>query len=278
MIADDFISRSPLDNRLTETHTLRCWPNSQLINALTHPLSSRMVKRFVTKAAMSDGGRNTEVLRYAVSNRQPRFTSVGRFPAPERLLQTYESVRKPVAALWTWRCSPRDSGQIARRLLGIHVSSSLISHSSPRRCHIGRSVLSMFGEAFPRWRPTVMPNPARPTWAPRHGHVHRSCRRGGRSRCWGCRRLRAATKFEQARSEIYVYDLAVAETHPEAIATAMIAELQKLGLRGAHVIFVQADHGMIQRLRCTQTRRSRGCHALRHCQYRPQRHRAPESQ
>jgi ribosomal protein S18 acetylase RimI-like enzyme len=52
-------------------------------------------------------------------------------------------------------------------------------------------------------------------------------------------------KFEQARSEIYIYDLAVAETHRrQGIATGMIAELQKIGgLRGAHVIFVQADHG-----------------------------------
>jgi aminoglycoside 3-N-acetyltransferase I len=52
-------------------------------------------------------------------------------------------------------------------------------------------------------------------------------------------------KFEQERSEIYIYDLAVAETHRRrGIATAMIAELQGIGaLRGAYVIFVQADHG-----------------------------------
>ena len=52
-------------------------------------------------------------------------------------------------------------------------------------------------------------------------------------------------KFEQERSEIYIYDLAVAEAHRrQGIATAMIAELQRIGaLRGAYVIFVQADHG-----------------------------------
>ena len=52
-------------------------------------------------------------------------------------------------------------------------------------------------------------------------------------------------KFEQKRSEIYIYDLAVAETHRRrGIATAMIAELQRVGaLRGAYVIFVQADYG-----------------------------------
>jgi len=52
-------------------------------------------------------------------------------------------------------------------------------------------------------------------------------------------------KFEQERSELYIYDLAVAETHRRrGIATAMIAELQRIGAsRGAYVIFVQADYG-----------------------------------
>jgi ribosomal protein S18 acetylase RimI-like enzyme len=52
-------------------------------------------------------------------------------------------------------------------------------------------------------------------------------------------------KFEQERSEVYIYDLAVAETHRrQGIATAMIAELQRIAaLRGAYVIFVQADYG-----------------------------------
>jgi aminoglycoside 3-N-acetyltransferase I len=50
-------------------------------------------------------------------------------------------------------------------------------------------------------------------------------------------------KFEQERSEIYLYDLAVAEAHRrEGIATALIAELRKVAAaRGAYVIFVQAD-------------------------------------
>lgn len=52
-------------------------------------------------------------------------------------------------------------------------------------------------------------------------------------------------KFEQARSEIYIYDLAVTEAHRRrGIATALIAELQRIAARrGAWVIFVQADHG-----------------------------------
>lgn len=52
-------------------------------------------------------------------------------------------------------------------------------------------------------------------------------------------------KFEQERTEIYIYDLAVAGPHRRrGIATALIRELQRIGARrGAYVIFVQADHG-----------------------------------
>jgi aminoglycoside 3-N-acetyltransferase I len=52
-------------------------------------------------------------------------------------------------------------------------------------------------------------------------------------------------KFEQARSEIYIYDLAVLKSHRrQGIATAMIAELKRLATaKGAYVIFVQADQG-----------------------------------
>ena len=50
-------------------------------------------------------------------------------------------------------------------------------------------------------------------------------------------------KFEQERSEIYIYDLAVAAAHRRiGIATALIRELQNIAAaRGAYVIFVQAD-------------------------------------
>jgi aminoglycoside 3-N-acetyltransferase I len=50
-------------------------------------------------------------------------------------------------------------------------------------------------------------------------------------------------KFEQERSEIYIYDLAVAAAHRcQGIATSLIRELQEIAAeRGAYVIFVQAD-------------------------------------
>src|SRR5690242_10947738 len=52
-------------------------------------------------------------------------------------------------------------------------------------------------------------------------------------------------KFEQARSEIYIYDLAVdAAFRRRGIATALIGKLQEIARqRGAWVIFVQADYG-----------------------------------
>lgn len=52
-------------------------------------------------------------------------------------------------------------------------------------------------------------------------------------------------KFEQARSEIYIYDLAVDEQYRRrGIATGLILELKRIAAsRGAYVIFVQADVG-----------------------------------
>ncbi len=50
-------------------------------------------------------------------------------------------------------------------------------------------------------------------------------------------------KFEQARREIYIYDLAVAPTHRRrGLATALIGELRTIArARGVWVIYVQAD-------------------------------------
>lgn len=52
-------------------------------------------------------------------------------------------------------------------------------------------------------------------------------------------------KLEQARSEIYLYDLAVEARHRRrGIATALIAELQHIAAAtGAWAVFVQADYG-----------------------------------
>jgi aminoglycoside 3-N-acetyltransferase I len=51
-------------------------------------------------------------------------------------------------------------------------------------------------------------------------------------------------KLEQARSEMYIYDLAVDGAHRrKGIATLLIAELQRIARHcGAWVIYVQADY------------------------------------
>lgn len=53
-------------------------------------------------------------------------------------------------------------------------------------------------------------------------------------------------KFEQQRSEIYIYDLAVSASHRrQGVATALIEGLKTIGAaRGAHAVFVQADKGV----------------------------------
>ena len=52
-------------------------------------------------------------------------------------------------------------------------------------------------------------------------------------------------KFEQARKEIYIYDLAVAaDRRRQGVATALIQALQGIAREiDAWVIYVQADHG-----------------------------------
>lgn len=52
-------------------------------------------------------------------------------------------------------------------------------------------------------------------------------------------------KFERERSEVYIYDLAVAEPHRRrGIATELIQTLRSVAKElGAYVVFVQADRG-----------------------------------
>src|SRR5262249_60774470 len=57
-------------------------------------------------------------------------------------------------------------------------------------------------------------------------------------------------KFEQDRREIYIYDLAVAESHRRrGVATGLISELRKIASeRNVHSIFVQADTNISARV------------------------------
>jgi aminoglycoside 3-N-acetyltransferase I len=52
-------------------------------------------------------------------------------------------------------------------------------------------------------------------------------------------------KFERERSEVYIYDLAVAVPHRRrGVATQLIISLERIAKqKGAYVMFVQADSG-----------------------------------
>lgn len=52
-------------------------------------------------------------------------------------------------------------------------------------------------------------------------------------------------KFERARRELYIYDLAVAQRYRRrGIATALIGQLREIAAaRGAWMVYVQADYG-----------------------------------
>lgn len=52
-------------------------------------------------------------------------------------------------------------------------------------------------------------------------------------------------KFERARRELYIYDLAISAEHRrQGVATALIAHLREIAARrGVWVICVQADYG-----------------------------------
>ena len=53
------------------------------------------------------------------------------------------------------------------------------------------------------------------------------------------------SKLEQERSEIYIYDLAVAEAYRrQGVATDLVGTLQEIAAKiGAWVVYVQADYG-----------------------------------
>jgi aminoglycoside 3-N-acetyltransferase I len=108
------------------------------------------------------------------------------------------------------------------------------------------AMLSMFGEAFeePATYNAARPSPAYLSRLLARDHFIALAALDGEDVVGGIAAY-VLDKFEQERSEIYIYDLAVAATHRRrGIATAMIRELQRIAVeRGAWVIFVQADLG-----------------------------------
>jgi aminoglycoside 3-N-acetyltransferase I len=108
------------------------------------------------------------------------------------------------------------------------------------------AMLTMFGKAFedPDSYGSARPSPAYVSRLLSRDHFIALAALDGEAVVGGIAAY-VLDKFEQERSEIYIYDLAVAETHRRrGIATAMIAELQRIAARrGAWVIYVQADLG-----------------------------------
>ena len=86
-------------------------------------------------------------------------------------------------------------------------------------------------------------------------------------------------KFEQDRREIYIYDLAVAQSHRRrGVATGLIGELKRIASkRNVYVIFVQAICGMAQLSRCMSRWARRKLHIILTSRY-TQRFRKAEEQ
>lgn len=121
-----------------------------------------------------------------------------------------------------------------------------IQHLTPDASGLMESLLTTFGEAFDEVETYSSKRP--PTEYLRQllgsdNFIALAALKGGR--LVGGLAAYELRKFEQQRSEIYIYDLAVSVAHRrEGIATALINELKTISAsRGAYVIFVQADIG-----------------------------------
>jgi ribosomal protein S18 acetylase RimI-like enzyme len=123
------------------------------------------------------------------------------------------------------------------------ISLRLLGHTD---CALMRRLLSMFGQAFGEVETYSAAQPGTTyleRLLARDTFIALAALEG--DRVVGGLAAYVLPKFEQERSEIYIYDLAVAQGHRRrGIATALIRELGRIGAsRGAYVIFVQADYG-----------------------------------
>jgi aminoglycoside 3-N-acetyltransferase I len=125
------------------------------------------------------------------------------------------------------------------------VTSTDIKQLGPADLVMMEAMLTMFGEAFGEVETYSARRPSDPYLQRLLGRDHfialaavRDCAVVGGLAAY------VLDKFEQERSEIYIYDLAVAGGHRRTgIATALIEHLRTIALqRGAYVLFVQADH------------------------------------
>jgi aminoglycoside 3-N-acetyltransferase I len=126
------------------------------------------------------------------------------------------------------------------------VVSYACKHLAPADLPILHELLAVFGEAFaePETYQGAVPSDAYLKALLEKPHFIALAALHG-SEVVGGLAAYELEKFERARSEIYIYDLAVREAHRrKGVATALIRTLQGIARqRGAYVIFVQADPG-----------------------------------
>jgi aminoglycoside 3-N-acetyltransferase I len=125
-------------------------------------------------------------------------------------------------------------------------ASFAVQRLGPGDAALFAAMLDLFGEAFedPQAYGAARPSAAhRDRLLSAEAFVALVARRG--DDVLGALAAYELVKFEQERSELYIYDLAVAEAHRrQGVATALIDALRPIArARGAWVIFVQADHG-----------------------------------
>jgi aminoglycoside 3-N-acetyltransferase I len=125
------------------------------------------------------------------------------------------------------------------------MTAASVQQLGPADIALMEAMLAMFGEAFGEVETFSIARPSRSylerLLAREHFIALAAVRDGA---VVGGLAAYELEKFEQERSEIYIYDLAVAEGHRRTgIATALIEHLRAIGrARGAYVVFVQADH------------------------------------
>jgi aminoglycoside 3-N-acetyltransferase I len=107
-----------------------------------------------------------------------------------------------------------------------------------------KALLAVFGEAFeePDTYQGAVPNDAYLEALLRKPHFIALAALQGQEVVGGLAAYELE-KFERARSEVYIYDLAVREDHRRnRVATGLIRALGRIAkARGAYVMFVQAD-------------------------------------
>jgi aminoglycoside 3-N-acetyltransferase I len=133
---------------------------------------------------------------------------------------------------------------------GIVAGEATMAHSCKQLTDTGvtlfKELLEVFGDAFdePGTYQGRVPSDAYLQALLRKSHVIALVAQEGNAVVGGLVAY-VLEKFERERSEIYIYDLAVAERHRrKGVATQLIQTLKHIGKeRGAYVMFVQADRG-----------------------------------